>query len=208
MGRARDGALSASIVLGTWVDNEPRDEDVESIVDHPVGLGRMIYTDPDITLRAPPAGVPVVGDAARLPQVLRNLVGNAVQHNPAGTAVRLVLRQDHDRVRADVTDDGTGIAAADVPRPFDRFWRAEASRSRDYGGSGLGLAIVRAHDGRVTVHSELGHGTTVSLHLPAAPDHSAGHRGSVLDQAADRDRSDVAGRREPPRQRQPDVDQR
>ena len=126
-------------------------------------------------------------------------------------AVRLVLHQDHDRVRVDVADDGTGIAAADAPRLFDRFWRAEASRSRDYGGSGLGLAIVqaivRAHDGRVTVHSEVGHGTTVSLHLPAASDHGAGRRGSVLDPAADRDRSDVAGRRAGPGQRQSDVDQ-
>ena len=204
--------LLARLDTGRPLDNQPLDlrELAESVVED----ARVIYTDPDITLRAPPDGVPVVGDAARLQQVLRNLVGNAVQHNPAGTAVRLVLHHDHDRVRVDVTDDGTGIAAADVPRLFDRFWRAEASRSRDYGGSGLGLAIVqaivRAHDGRVTVHSEVGHGTTVSLHLPAASGHAAGRPargGSVLDQAADRDRSDVAGRREGPGQRQSDVDQ-
>jgi signal transduction histidine kinase len=62
---------------------------------------------------------------------------------------------------------------ADVLRLFDRFWRVEASRSRDYGGSGLGLAIVqaivRAHDGRVTVQSAPGHGTTVTLHLDSGP---------------------------------------
>ncbi|GLY32677.1 ATP-binding protein [Kineosporia sp. NBRC 101731] len=61
--------------------------------------------------------------------------------------------------------------AADRPCPFDRFWRAEASRSRDYGGSGLGLAIVqaivKAHGGRVEVSSEVGRGTSVILYLPS-----------------------------------------
>ncbi|WP_230423526.1 sensor histidine kinase [Streptomyces radicis] len=118
------------------------------------------------------AMVAAFGDEARLQQVLRNLVGNAVQHNPSGTRVRLALHRDGGEARVDVTDNGSGIPAADIPRLFDRFWRAEASRSRAYGGSGLGLAIVqaivRAHGGRVAVDSEVGHGTTVSLCLPTA----------------------------------------
>ncbi|GAA3924224.1 sensor histidine kinase [Actinoplanes auranticolor] len=167
--------LLARLDTGRPLDNQPLDlsELAESVVED----ARVIYTDLDITLRAPPDRLPVVGDAARLQQVLRNLVGNAVQHNPAGTRVRLRLYQDDDEVRVDVADNGTGIRAADVPRLFDRFWRAEASRSRDYGGSGLGLAIVqaivRAHNGRTTVHSQVGQGTTVSLHLPTAADDRA-----------------------------------
>jgi two-component system OmpR family sensor kinase len=167
--------LLARLDTGRPLDNQLLDlsELAESVVED----ARVIYPDLDITLQAPPGGVPVIGDPARMQQVLRNLAGNAVQHNPAGTLVRVRLAHDNNEVRVDVTDNGTGIPAADVPRLFDRFWRAEASRSRDYGGSGLGLAIVqaivRAHNGRITVHSEVGQGTTVSLHLPPAPDDGA-----------------------------------
>ncbi|WP_250006764.1 cell wall metabolism sensor histidine kinase WalK [Actinoplanes sp. M2I2] len=156
--------------LDTGRPLESRPLDLATLAGSVVEDARVIHPDLDITLRAEPGLPPVPGDAARLQQVLRNLVGNAVQHNPPGTRVGLTLSPDGDHARADVTDNGTGIAAADLPRLFDRFWRAEASRSRDYGGSGLGLAIVqaivRAHGGRVTVASELGQGTTVSLHLP------------------------------------------
>ncbi|WP_305783796.1 sensor histidine kinase [Symbioplanes lichenis] len=163
--------LLARLDTGRPLDSRPLD--LAELADSVVEDARVIYPDLSVQLQAPPGGLPVLGDAARLQQVLRNLVGNAVQHNPPGTKIRLTLYADHGDARADVTDDGAGIPAADLPRLFDRFWRAEASRSRDYGGSGLGLAIVqaivRAHGGRVTVASEAGHGTTVSLHLPAAP---------------------------------------
>jgi len=69
-----------------------------------------------------------------------------------------------------VADTGVGISAEDLPRVFDRFWRAEKSRNRDSGGSGLGLAIVRdlagAHGGTVTAASEPGHGSTFTVRLP------------------------------------------
>ena len=164
--------LLARLDTGRPLDSRPLD--LNDLAASVVEDAHVIYTGIDIVLRSPQGKVPVLGDAARLQQVLRNLVGNAVQHNPSGTRVRLTLTQDRDRVRVEVSDNGTGIPAADLPRLFDRFWRAEASRSRDYGGSGLGLAIVqaivRAHGGRVTVRSEVGKGTTVSLHLPASDD--------------------------------------
>ncbi|MDR7276916.1 sensor histidine kinase [Catenuloplanes atrovinosus] len=160
--------LLARLDTGRPLDSRPLD--VAALAGSVVEDAQVIHPGLDIALAAPPDRPPVSGDAARLQQVLRNLVGNAVQHNPPGTRVRLTLRRDGDDLRVDVADDGSGIPAADLPRLFDRFWRAEASRSREYGGSGLGLAIVqaivRAHGGRVTVESEVGHGTTVSLFLP------------------------------------------
>jgi two-component system sensor histidine kinase BaeS len=78
-----------------------------------------------------------------------------------------------DDVVVQVADTGTGIAARNLPRVFDRFWRADPSRSRRTGGSGLGLAIVRqlaeAHGGTVTVRSTPGKGTVFTLRLPGLP---------------------------------------
>lgn len=109
------------------------------------------------------------GTAARLQQVLRNLVGNAVKH----TAVTVSVTTAPGMVELRVVDNGPGISPQDLPRVFERFWRAEASRSRAYGGSGLGLAIVEAivhaHDGQVSVVSALGEGTTVTVRLPVRP---------------------------------------
>jgi len=96
-------------------------------------------------------------------------VGNAVQHTPAGTAVHVAITTSAGSVQIDVADNGPGIAPQDLPRIFERFWRAEASRSRAYGGSGLGLAIVEAiihaHQGQVTVESTVGAGTKVTVRL-------------------------------------------
>jgi two-component system OmpR family sensor kinase len=160
--------LLARLDTGRPLERAPLDlvRLTESVVED----AQVIHSGLDITLRAP-ATVAMTGDAARLQQVLRNLVGNAVQHTPEGTRVRLIIADVGGEVRVEVTDNGPGIPEADVSRVFERFWRAEASRSRDYGGSGLGLAIVqaivRAHGGRVEVRSTVGGGTTVVLHLPA-----------------------------------------
>ena len=148
--------LLARLDTGRPLDDEPLD--LARLAESVVEDAHVMYSDLDIALEAPDR-LTVVGDAPRLQQVLRNVVGNAVQHTPPGTRVRLTLFRDGDQVRVDVEDNGPGISAADLPRLFERFWRAEASRSRDYGGSGLGLAIVqaivRAHGGRVTVESEV-----------------------------------------------------
>ncbi|MEU9347183.1 HAMP domain-containing sensor histidine kinase [Streptomyces sp. NPDC048278] len=112
-------------------------------------------------------------DPVRMRQALGNLVSNAIRHTPADGTVTLSARRAGDVVVLTVTDTGPGIAADDLPHVFERFWRAEKSRSRRTGGSGLGLPIVRhllaAHDGTAEVRSEPGKGAEFTLRLPAAP---------------------------------------
>lgn len=115
----------------------------------------------------------VVADPMRLRQAIGNLAGNAVRHSPPGGKVTLSAHRatepDSTAVVIEVTDEGPGIAAEDLPLVFERFWRAEKSRSRQTGGSGLGLAIVRklveAHDGTVTAESIPGAGATFTIRL-------------------------------------------
>ncbi|WP_313896472.1 HAMP domain-containing sensor histidine kinase [Streptomyces sp. GC420] len=121
------------------------------------------------------SGVWLDADPVRMRQTLGNLVSNAIRHTPAGGTVTLTARRE-DGGRAAVLaveDTGSGIAAEDLPHVFERFWRAEKSRSRRTGGSGLGLSIVRqlaaAHDGTVTVSSEPGAGAVFTVRLPLAP---------------------------------------
>jgi two-component system, OmpR family, sensor kinase len=130
--------------------------------------------DPDrsvVTATQGPLGV--LGDADRLRQVIANLVGNALVHTPSSARLDLRARRDGDRAVVEVADRGPGMPPEVVAQAFDRFFRADQSRSRHRGGSGLGLAIVQAtaaaHGGQVSLHSTLGEGTTARLTLPLAP---------------------------------------
>jgi len=123
------------------------------------------------------ADVTVMGDPTRLRQLFLNLVTNAIKYTPAGGKVELGLGVHPDNVTFAVRDTGIGIAAADVPHIFERFWRADRVRSRmsERGGFGLGLAIsqwiAQAHGGTLTASSRLGRGSlfTVTLPLPPQP---------------------------------------
>jgi two-component system sensor histidine kinase BaeS len=120
-------------------------------------------------------------DPVRLRQAVSNLVSNAVRHTPPGGRVTLrsyVTGTDSgDVVAVEVADTGSGIPADEVPHVFDRFWRAEKSRSRSTGGSGLGLAIVlklaEAHGGTADVASTEGQGSVFTLRLPVAEEPEA-----------------------------------
>ncbi len=113
-------------------------------------------------------------DGERLQQVFTNLIGNAMRYAPqAGEGqpeVRLSARRDGEGVRFSVSDNGPGLSEEALAHLFDRFWRADRSRSRAQGGSGLGLAIsraiVEAHGGRVWVENNRGRGTTFNVTLP------------------------------------------
>ena len=106
--------------------------------------------------------------------MLFNLVDNAVRFTPPGGSVAIAADREEDRVIVRVIDSGVGIAPEHLPRLFERFYRADPSRSRDDGGgTGIGLAIARsiveAHGGRITATSEPGRGATFTFDVPAAP---------------------------------------
>lgn len=112
----------------------------------------------------------VLGDRGRLRQVLLNLTDNAIKYTPNGGAITLSLENSNGWVQVAVQDTGIGISPEQQQHIFERFYRTDKARSREKGGSGLGLSIVQwiaqAHNGHVTVQSELQHGSTFTLWLP------------------------------------------
>ncbi|MEV0727449.1 ATP-binding protein [Polymorphospora sp. NPDC050346] len=138
---------------------------------------RAVAPERDIRMEvAPDAGdLVVLADDARLRQVLGNLMTNAIRHTPADASVRLRLRADSGFAVVEVVDTGPGLTAEQAERVFERFYRADAARTRRDGaaGTGLGLAIVAAlvaaHNGQVEVDSSPGEGATFRVRLPLAP---------------------------------------
>jgi two-component system, OmpR family, sensor kinase len=115
----------------------------------------------------------LAGDGDRLAQVFTNLADNALKFTPPGGKVTLSAMPDGAEMELSVSDTGPGIPPEALPRLFDRFYQVDASRAGGEGhGAGLGLAIVKeiveAHGGRISVRSELGHGTTFVIRLPLA----------------------------------------
>jgi len=112
----------------------------------------------------------VDADRPRLAQLLDNLISNAIKFTPDGGSVTLRALPVGDHVLVDVEDSGIGIDADDLPRLFDRFYRARTATDRNVSGTGLGLAIAKtiadAHEAQLYVTSELGHGTRFQLRLP------------------------------------------
>jgi two-component system OmpR family sensor kinase len=120
----------------------------------------------------------VNGDDTRLRQVLGNLVRNALVHTPQLTPIEVAVATDDSVGRVSVADHGPGLAADDIEKIFEPFYRADPSRSRDRGGAGLGLsivsAVVSAHGGQVRVRQTEGGGATFEVELPLAPSPQSG----------------------------------
>ena len=121
-----------------------------------------------LSLDLPTVAPPIRGDSARLTQVLQNLVSNALRYAHSEIALSLAVKPDC--LVVSVANDGEGIAAEHLPHLFDRFYRADSSRSRETGGTGLGLAIVQsiihAHQGTVSAQSSIPKGTVFTFTLP------------------------------------------
>lgn len=117
-----------------------------------------------------PPGTLVLGDGEMLSMAVKNLIENAILYSDEGGQVGVGLREDDGTAQISVTDTGVGIDPEHVERIFERFYRADPSRSRSTGGTGLGLAIVKHvannHRGDIQVFSKLGFGSTFTLRLP------------------------------------------
>ena len=120
----------------------------------------------------------VEGDRGELDQVFFNLLDNAIKYTPAGGTVEVAAENEPGMVRTTIADTGIGMLSEDVPRIFERFWRADRARTFPSegggatGGTGLGLSIVKhiveSHGGNVSVQSELGQGSRFTVALPSA----------------------------------------
>ncbi|MDO5032415.1 cell wall metabolism sensor histidine kinase WalK [Corynebacterium sp.] len=163
--------LALTRAEGTRLDL--RDVDMLELVLSVGSSARAAFPGREIQVRNEAHDIPVVkGDPDRLHQVLLNLVSNGIRHGGEEAVVTLVVREEAEHVLIDVADDGKGMSPADAAHIFERFYRADTSRTRDTGGSGLGLAIVKSlveqHGGSISVASELGEGSVFTLSLPKA----------------------------------------
>ena len=178
---ARMGLLVEDLLLLARLDQQrPFQQapvDLLGVVTDAAADARVLAPDRAIDLAVTGTGPPVVlGDEARLRQVVANLVTNALTHTPAGTPVAITLDTpqtgpgETGRVRLAVHDRGPGLPPEEQERVFERFYRADKARTRAAGGSGLGLsivaALVAAHGGRVGVESAPGEGTSFVVELP------------------------------------------
>ena len=172
MQRLVDGLLDLSRVeSGHWQPVPERLELTAMAREAWDGLGERVAERGGILVTdIAPDAVTIVADADALRQVLTNFLDNALRYSPAGGAVTVTARREGGGVRVTVGDRGPGIAAEHLPRIFERFYRADQSRSREEGGTGLGLAIVKhlveAQGGRVWAESRVGEGAAVNAWFP------------------------------------------
>jgi two-component system, OmpR family, sensor kinase len=177
---ARMGSLVEDLLLLARLDEgrplEREDVELLGVAAEAVQTASTVGPQWPVRLVAPQP-VEIVGDRMRIRQVLDNLLANVRTHCPEGTSTVVTVERDGLDAVVSVKDDGPGISPVDAARVFERFFRADASRSRRYGGAGLGLSIVasiaKAHGGTVTAAaagSEGGTEITMRLPLSGAPD--------------------------------------
>jgi signal transduction histidine kinase len=148
--------------------------DIDEVIGSAVMSLRSQAIEKEINLRTDlPGELPLVeADPERLGQVLRNLVKNAIVNTPSGGEITIQARVIDSQVEVSVQDNGSGISAEHLPYVFERFYRADQSRTRSTGGAGLGLAIVKqlveAQGGQVAIDSQVNAGTRVSFTSPIA----------------------------------------
>jgi signal transduction histidine kinase len=176
LGRVIDDLQDLSLAAAGQLRVDPRPLDVREAIERAVRPFESAGGGPGIERSIPEALPRVVADPDRLAQILRNLLANAVRHTPPGGSIRVTALEAAGTVEIEVRDSGPGIAVEDLPRIFERFYRADPSRRplSGGGGLGLGLAIARqlaeAQGGTLRAESSRGQGAAFILVLPAAHD--------------------------------------
>jgi two-component system, OmpR family, sensor kinase len=163
-----DLLLLARLDEGRPLEREP--VALEAVVGEAVETAQAVEPKRPIAFEAEPAEV--LGDRDRLRQIVDNLLANVRAHTPPGAAVTVRVGRENGSASVEVVDSGPGMSAEEAERSFERFYRADQSRSRASGGAGLGLSIVaavaEAHGGSVAAESEPGRGATFRITLPLA----------------------------------------
>jgi two-component system OmpR family sensor kinase len=171
----RMGSLVEDLLLLARVDQsremESKPFDLSRVVEDAVISARVAGPQHPITFTQNENEIYTLGDELRIHQVVANLLANARTHTPDGTDITVSILDSSDGTRITVADRGPGLSEQDQSKIFERFYRADVSRTRADGeGSGLGLSIVdavmKAHGGTITVDSELGVGATFTLFFP------------------------------------------
>ena len=170
LGRLANDLLTLQRIEGATGELPIRPVDLRLAADRAAAMLEPLLEDREVTLTVNGRCPLVLGDVDRLQQVVANLVDNASRIVGKGGHVRVELTAEGDRAVLSVLDDGPGIPEEDLPRLFDRFYRADSSRTRTSGGAGLGLAIVRAivsaHGGRIEAANMPSGGARMTVVLP------------------------------------------
>ena len=145
---------------------------LDSVVRQAAAALAPLAEQDDITVNIESPALPeILGDHDELVQLFQNLVHNAIKYGRPGGHVAVTLGREDEHVFAAVRDDGEGIPREALPRLTERFYRVDVKRSRERGGTGLGLAIVKhilsRHQGRLSIDSRVGEGSTFTIFLPA-----------------------------------------
>ena len=161
-----DLLLLARLDEGRPLEREP--VALEQVVEEAAETARTVDPGRPITVELEPASV--VGDRARLRQIVDNLLGNVRAHTPAGAPVRVKVARMNGNAAVAVADSGPGLGNGDAERVFERFYRAKDPRVAKITGTGLGLTlareVVRMHGGDITVESQIDQGSTFTMTLP------------------------------------------
>jgi two-component system OmpR family sensor kinase len=144
--------------------------DINTLITEVVTSATAAGPNHPIEIKIAQSEIFVLADSYRIHQVIANLLANARTHTPNGTKIIVTAQSGAHETTISISDNGPGLSKADQDRIFERFYRADPARARNSGeGSGLGLSIVdavmKAHGGYVTVQSELGQGSTFTLHF-------------------------------------------
>lgn len=174
LSRLVDAMLRLSRLENGSIPFEPVETDIVSLVRNLVTSQEQLFQAKDLRLRfddeTPYGECLAIVDPDMVTQAITNFLSNAMRYTSEGGWVIVKVSQDREDVLISVEDTGMGIAPEDLSRVFNRFWRSDASRVQESGGLGVGLSVTKEiadkHQGHVSVESELGRGSTFTLHLP------------------------------------------